>query len=69
MSGHTYTHILTQNYGNYYNPRCAHAHRGLITLAARRGLIKLMIILCLKLLYKIINQYNNKENIINNYYI
>ena len=24
MSGHTYTH------DNYYNPRCAHAHRGLI---------------------------------------
>ena len=24
MSGHTHTH------DNYYNPRCAHAHRGLI---------------------------------------
>ena len=26
MSGHTYTHT----HDNYYNPRCAHAHRGLI---------------------------------------
>ena len=24
---HTYTHTYTQD--NYYNPRCAHAHRGL----------------------------------------
>ena len=33
MSGHTHTHIHTHTYthNNYYNPRCAHAHRGLIT--------------------------------------
>ena len=32
MSGHTYTHthIHTYTHDNYYNPRCAHAHRGLI---------------------------------------
>ena len=30
MSGHTYTHTYT--YDNYYNPRCAHAHRGLINI-------------------------------------
>ena len=36
MSGHTYTHthihthIHTYTHNNYYNPRCAHAHRGLI---------------------------------------
>ena len=40
MSGHTYTHththththtyIHTHTHDNYYNPRCAHAHRGLI---------------------------------------
>ena len=35
MSGHTYTHTHTHTYthtythDNYYNPRCAHAHRGL----------------------------------------
>ena len=28
MSGHTYTHRHIHD--NYYNPRCAHAHRGLI---------------------------------------
>ena len=30
---HTYTHTHTHTYthDNYYNPRCAHAHRGLIT--------------------------------------
>ena len=38
MSGHTYTHthihthIHTYTHDNYYNPRCAHAHRGLIRL-------------------------------------
>ena len=34
MSGHTYTHTHTHTYthDNYYNPRCARAHRGLITL-------------------------------------
>ena len=26
MSGHTYTHT----HDNYYNPRCAHAHQGLM---------------------------------------
>ena len=30
MSGHTHTHTHTYTH-NYYNPRCAHAHRGLIT--------------------------------------
>ena len=36
MSGHTYTHTHsdththTYTHDNYYNPRCAHAHRGLI---------------------------------------
>ena len=40
MSGHTYTHTYTHTHthththtythDNYYNPRCAHAHRGLI---------------------------------------
>ena len=34
MSGHTYTHththIHTYTHDNYYNPRCAHAHRWLI---------------------------------------
>ena len=35
MSGHTYTHTHihtythTHTHDNYYNPRCAHAHRGL----------------------------------------
>ena len=32
MSGHTHTHIHTYTHDNYYNPRCAHAHRGLINL-------------------------------------
>ena len=31
MSGHTYTHTYTHTHDNYYNPRCVHAHRGLIT--------------------------------------
>ena len=34
MSGHTYTHTHihthTHTHDNYYNLRCAHAHRGLI---------------------------------------
>ena len=30
----THTHIHTHTHDNYYNPRCAHAHRGLITLGA-----------------------------------
>ena len=40
MSGHTYTHTYihththththTYTHDNYYNPRCAHAHRGLM---------------------------------------
>ena len=31
---HTYTHTHTHTYthDNYYNPRCAHAHRGLIII-------------------------------------
>ena len=34
MSGHTYTHTHTHTYthDNYYNPRCVHAHRGLINI-------------------------------------
>ena len=32
MSGHTHMHTYTHD--NYSNPRCAHARRGLITLAA-----------------------------------
>ena len=27
---HTYTHVHTYTHDNYSNPRCAHAHRGLI---------------------------------------
>ena len=40
MSGHTHIHthihtnIHTHTHDNYYNPRCAHAHRGLIIIAA-----------------------------------
>ena len=32
MSGytHTLTYTHTNTHDNYYNPRCAHAHRGLI---------------------------------------
>ena len=30
---YTHTHIHTYTHDNYYNPRCAHAHRGLITIA------------------------------------
>ena len=34
MSGHTHTHTHTDTHtythDNYSNPRCAHAHRGLI---------------------------------------
>ena len=26
---HTYTYTHTYTHDNYYNPRCAHAHRGL----------------------------------------
>ena len=39
MSGHTHIHtyihtyIHTHTHDNYYNPRCAHAHRGLIILS------------------------------------
>ena len=32
MSGHTYTHTHTYTHDNYSNPRCAHAHRGLIII-------------------------------------
>ena len=34
MSGHTHTHTHTHTYthDNYYNPRNAHAHRGLIIM-------------------------------------
>ena len=37
MSGHTHTHthIHTYTHDNYYNPRCAHAHRGLINIYMR----------------------------------
>ena len=27
---YTHTHIHTYTHDNYYNPRCAHAHRGLM---------------------------------------
>ena len=41
MSSHTYIH--THTHDNYYNPRCAHAHRGLIInprcACAQRGLL------------------------------
>ena len=48
MSGHTYTHThththtYTYTHDNYYNPRCAHAHRGLITniYAVNRTFVK-----------------------------
>ena len=37
MSGHTHTHththVHTYTHDNYYNPRCAHAHRGLIIMS------------------------------------
>ena len=40
---HTYTHTHIHTHDNYYNPRCAHAHRGLTTVTlsvhARRGLM------------------------------
>ena len=29
---HTHTHTRTYTHDNYYNPRCAHAHRGLISV-------------------------------------
>ena len=29
---HTHTHTHTYTHDNYYNPRCAHAHRGLIMI-------------------------------------
>ena len=35
MSGHT--HIHTYTHDNYYNPRCAHAHRGLINSHKQNG--------------------------------
>ena len=43
MSGHTYTHTYihthththTYTHDNYSNPRCAHAHRGLIIVRVR----------------------------------
>ena len=31
---HIHTHIHTYTHDNYYNPRCAHAHRGLITVCS-----------------------------------
>ena len=33
---HTYTHTHTYSQDNYYNPRCAHAHRGLIILKTEK---------------------------------
>ena len=42
MSGHTHihTHIHTYTHtyihDNYYNPRCAHAHRGLIIIVSNQ---------------------------------
>ena len=32
---HTHTHTHTYTHDNYYNPRCAHAHRGLIIEVAK----------------------------------
>ena len=32
MVTHTHTHTHTYTHDNYYNPRCAHAHRGLIRI-------------------------------------
>ena len=41
MSGHTHTHTHTYTHtythDNYYNPRCAHAHRGLIIMNINIG--------------------------------
>ena len=33
MSGHTCTHTYIYTHDNYYIPRCAHAHRGLMSQA------------------------------------
>ena len=32
MVTHTHIHTHTYTHDNYYDPRCAHAHRGLISL-------------------------------------
>ena len=36
---HTHTHTHTYTHDNYYNPRCAHAHRGLISYKKDYGII------------------------------
>ena len=66
MSGHTYTHtqphtyththIHTYTHDNYYNPRCAHAHRGLI------------IIIIIILLYTTTTNNNNNNKYSNCYH-
>ena len=33
---HTHTHTHTYTHDNYSNPRCAHAHRGLITIPSNK---------------------------------
>ena len=48
MSGHTHTHTHIHTYthtythDNYYNPRCAHAHRGLIIVRVVNLLVSSM---------------------------
>ena len=42
---HTHIHTHTYRHDNYYNPRCAHAHRGLMNkrskdAAAKKELIE-----------------------------
>ena len=56
MSGHTHIHtyihtyIHTHTHDNYYNPRCAHAHRGLIT-DNNKCLLALKLIFLLLIIY------------------
>ena len=45
MSGHTHTHTHTYTHDNYYNPRCAHAHRGLIRIMGYKDLNLLSVFL------------------------
>ena len=40
MVTHTYTHNThIHTHDNYYNPRCAHAHRGLIIMIVTQDLV------------------------------
>ena len=36
----THTHIHTHTHDNYYNPRCAHAHRGLMSFDPDRNYLR-----------------------------